>query len=333
MSDEDWAQVSSDMTGEQSGDPRPLPANMEDRISRLASRRARAACALCRWRKVRCDSENGRPCSNCVFENVDCVVPPKQGRRKVHTRKPYPGPPASSANAAPEYPTTPAGSALNQAETVTGEDHAHPTINFPFDSNNAGNSEEVSGLDGVPPTPGSTHGQLKGGKEFNWYAAATQSVPSPLSPEASIGLSASGLSLSEVDKSTHSKSLPSWLMPIPAHISAEDVDYLRRKGALLVPEQELRDELLKNYIQFVHPGLPLLDLGAFQASLQDPSRHGPISLLLFQAVMFAGAAWADIKMVRRLGYWTRVAIRRAFYTKAKVSHFSSILASDILMKH
>jgi hypothetical protein len=181
----------------------------------------------------------------------------------------------------------------------------------------------MSGLENGDQTAVSTHEVHKENKEFNWYAAATQSVPSPLSPEASTALSASGLSLSEVDKSTQSTSLPSWLTPLPTHISAVDVDYLRRKGALLVPEPKLRDELLKKYIQFVHPGLPLLDLEVFQASLQDPLRNGSISLLLFQAVMFAGAAWADIKMVRRLGYWTRVAIRRAFYIKAKVGHCSS----------
>lgn len=53
-------------------------------------RRARAACNLCRWRKVRCNAQNGQPCSNCTFEDVQCVMAPKQRRReatKISTKR------------------------------------------------------------------------------------------------------------------------------------------------------------------------------------------------------------------------------------------------------
>lgn len=46
-----------------------------------ASARARAACQLCRWKKVRCDARDGKRCSNCVFEELECVMLPKRPRK------------------------------------------------------------------------------------------------------------------------------------------------------------------------------------------------------------------------------------------------------------
>lgn len=48
-----------------------------------ASARARAACQLCRWKKVRCDARDGKRCSNCVFDEVECIVPPKRPRKYI----------------------------------------------------------------------------------------------------------------------------------------------------------------------------------------------------------------------------------------------------------
>ncbi|KAH9226491.1 hypothetical protein K456DRAFT_43025 [Colletotrichum gloeosporioides 23] len=45
----------------------------EQRASKL--RRAGRACLGCRARKVRCDAVERSPCSNCEWDNVECVVP------------------------------------------------------------------------------------------------------------------------------------------------------------------------------------------------------------------------------------------------------------------
>lgn len=46
-----------------------------------ARARAGAACVVCRRKKVRCDGRGGKPCSICAFENVECILSPKQPRR------------------------------------------------------------------------------------------------------------------------------------------------------------------------------------------------------------------------------------------------------------
>lgn len=65
--------------------------------------------------------------------------------------------------------------------------------------------------------------------------------------------------------------------------------------------------------------MPLLDLQEFLGALE---RHDgstkPISLLLFQAVMFAGTAFIDMEHLRHAGYATRKEARKAFFLKARV---------------
>lgn len=43
-------------------------------VKRKAPKRSGRACVACRARKVRCDVLDGAPCSNCRWDEVDCVV-------------------------------------------------------------------------------------------------------------------------------------------------------------------------------------------------------------------------------------------------------------------
>lgn len=64
-----------------------------------------------------------------------------------------------------------------------------------------------------------------------------------------------------------------------------------KKGALTLPEEPLRSELLRSHFDFVHPYMPLLNRKEFLGSAtSDDGSKGKISLLLFQAVMFTGSA-------------------------------------------
>lgn len=140
----------------------------------------------------------------------------------------------------------------------------------------------------------------------------TPSLSSGCSPQAA--LHATVLNAPPVDLV-----LPAFIQPIPDHLAPEDVDYLRKKGCFDVPEPELRDAILRSYAEYVHPCIPLLDLARFLSSILSPQPQGNrISLLLFQAVMFAGSAHVDIKPLRKLGYLRRKAARRALYLKTKV---------------
>jgi hypothetical protein len=78
--------------------------------------------------------------------------------------------------------------------------------------------------------------------------------------------------------------------------------------------------MLRAYVEFVHPYMPLLDLHDFLTMVdrRDGSK-GKVSLILFQAVMFAGSAFVDMEHLRTAGYATRKDARKDFFQRTRVS--------------
>lgn len=112
--------------------------------------------------------------------------------------------------------------------------------------------------------------------------------------------------------------LPDYIRGLPSRLQREDIEYLSMKGALTVPDVGLRNELLKAYIHYVHTYMPLLDLEEFlQTIVQNDGIHR-MSLLLFQAVMFAGTAFIDLKHLHAAGYHSRKAARKVFFQRARL---------------
>jgi hypothetical protein len=76
---------------------------------------------------------------------------------------------------------------------------------------------------------------------------------------------------------------------------------------------------MTSYCNWIHPQLPLLDLHSTLSALVDGNGNAPkISLLLFQAVMFAGAAHADEKTFRLNGYLSKSDAQDVFFQRVKV---------------
>ncbi|KAF2088914.1 hypothetical protein K490DRAFT_38524 [Saccharata proteae CBS 121410] len=113
--------------------------------------------------------------------------------------------------------------------------------------------------------------------------------------------------------------LPLNIKPLPARIGPDEIAYLDKKGALTIPAPDLRNELLRAYVEFVHPYMPLLDLHEFLLVLDRPDGSlGKLSLILYQAVMFAGSAFADMDHLRRAGYLNRKEARKDFFQKTRL---------------
>lgn len=299
-----------------------FPASQKpDRSS--VSKRAPAACTLCRHRKIRCDARNGQPCSICTFDNVQCVFVPKQQRRKgVKQREKR-----QNESVVQELRDPHIISSYSTNHSNDQPFHRHPPSSHQDEMIDSSNPELASmvpraGL--TEPTdlsPLTAAGFLN---EIDWRAAAVNCVPAPVSPSPS----ASALHERSVlipDRHFTALATPPYLKPIPPHLTREDVDYLRRRGALSVPNEALRDALIESYALYIHPCLPLIDLGHFCDTIRG-TVDDRISFTLFQAVLFAGAAWVDIRKLRQLGYLTRKAARKAFYLKARVSQKKSICA-------
>lgn len=117
--------------------------------------------------------------------------------------------------------------------------------------------------------------------------------------------------------------LPLFVKPLPPNINDDDVEYLWRKGSLSIPEMPLRRELLRSYVEHVHGQMPILELNDFlQIVDHDDGKMGQISLLLFQCVMFAGAAFVNLQHLQQAGFPTRLDARKAYFLKARVREIS-----------
>ncbi|KEF52520.1 uncharacterized protein A1O9_11362 [Exophiala aquamarina CBS 119918] len=103
----------------------------------------------------------------------------------------------------------------------------------------------------------------------------------------------------------------------------EDLECLTKKGALTVPAPDLRDACLRSFFQHVQPCFPILDLKSVQACVNESGPNsGKLSLLLFQAMMFVGSTWVDIRFLRKLGFLTRHAARKALHRKVRLLYDS-----------
>lgn len=96
-----------------------------------------------------------------------------------------------------------------------------------------------------------------------------------------------------------------FVKPLSSNVDPDHFRYLGRAGALAIPAQPLREELLRHFIEFVQPSMPLLDVHELVASVDGEKSRSPVSLLLFQAIMFSGATTIDTAFLEATGYATR----------------------------
>lgn len=114
--------------------------------------------------------------------------------------------------------------------------------------------------------------------------------------------------------------LPGYLNPLPGRMTSSDIDYLFSKSALSVPQQSVRNAILRSYVEYVHPSLPVIDLHDLLRIINDETgAMGKTSLLLLQAIMFAGAAFVDVEHLKAAGFVNRKVARKAFFQRARVS--------------
>lgn len=126
---------------------------------------------------------------------------------------------------------------------------------------------------------------------------------------------------SPVSETAANEGLPPFFKPFPKHCTPLDLEYLRCKGALSIPHVSLRLEIIRCYVEYLHPYMPVLDvedlLQTFDPTL-DPPRKRKYSLLLFQSIMFAAVGFVDEKLVEETENKSLKVVRKSFYQKARV---------------
>ncbi|KAJ5554475.1 hypothetical protein N7513_004434 [Penicillium frequentans] len=293
--------MNTTMTDSESGKRKASTAGLSAH-NRPVKRRASKACCCCRARKVRCDVvENGSPCTNCRLDQVECVVTESKRRKKSRVEVEHAA-----------HSESPEASEENLLHSIQGLSEMAPTS--PSQA-----SVDLDHGQHMPHLLYQTQAHRIGSDDQNRRRMA----PNPAVP-ATMPLANATLQIQQLldpsfgNHRTANAFLPDYIRGLPARFQKEDIDYLAAKGALTIPDVGLRNELLKAYIHYVHSYMPLLDLEEFlQTIVQNDGVHR-ISLLLFQAVMFAGMAFVDMKHLQAAGYQTRKAARKIFFQRARL---------------
>ncbi|KAF2856158.1 hypothetical protein T440DRAFT_438912 [Plenodomus tracheiphilus IPT5] len=279
---------------------------------RSVKRRASKACQCCRARKVRCNvTEHGAPCTNCRLDEVECVV--SESRRKKKWSKDDDQP----------IESTPSGS--NPNRKLASRDALDGVQSLHSGSSRGSQDAETRRDEHVPHSIYQTHGNRINSVASLSDMSRRLSITSQINGLPTLPFSPFGGSetrapfFGKIPQKAISAELPRFIKPLPAKIGPEEISYLEKKGALTVPKGTLRSEMLRAYIEFVHPYMPLLDLHDFLSIIDraDGSK-GKISLILFQAVMFAGSAFVDMQHLHTAGYATRKEARKDFFQKTRI---------------
>ncbi|KAF4443577.1 cutinase transcription factor 1 beta [Fusarium acutatum] len=150
---------------------------------------------------------------------------------------------------------------------------------------------------------------------------------SETSPSAAKCVDPSILSFSSTQSSVisgKSTKLPStselepFIVPMPSRMRTNDIQFLMSRGALTLPDPQLRNALLSSFFTHIHPFMPAIDMDEFLEAIRSDGRHFKISLLLFQAVMFAGAACIPMRYLQKLGFDSRKDAREELFTRVRL---------------
>ncbi|GAB7361017.1 hypothetical protein MBLNU230_g1060t1 [Neophaeotheca triangularis] len=268
------------------------------RPGKSVKRRASKACQCCRSRKVRCNViEHGPPCTNCRLDEVECIVSESKRKKKWTGNGSSTSPPKSDGQTYKSSNGTlfPAAAQPPYEPVKKTGDHVPHTLYQDLGKDMADAQRRASLFN--PNMLMNMRQMSQRGSVIPETAPILNNAMSPMST---------------------APVLPAFIRPLPTKFGADDMSYLERKGALTVPAQPLRDQLLGCYAEFVHPFMPLLNLHDIVAIIDSNGADNQISLLLFQAIMFAGIATVDVKYLKAVGYNGRRDARRDFFQKARL---------------
>ncbi|OAL33587.1 hypothetical protein AYO20_07094 [Fonsecaea nubica] len=267
-------------------------ASGSNAAERVVKKRASQACHHCRTRKVKCDLvKSGVPCHNCSSDGIECIILESRRSRKYRLQKrqstrPTALPPISQAQ--PKTASEPSATGLQLADGVN---------------------------DAAPALEASTPTQSNHVRSFVPIEFQT---PHILPRNNSLAAPTHASTASNASVVGAATDLPSFIRPCRPDIRQDDLDFLRRRGALSLPLGELHDQLIRAFVLYVHPFMPIVDLEDFLGALDGKDGSPKISLVVFQAILFSGAAFIELPLLQEAGYESRRIARADFYQKVKL---------------
>ncbi|KXH28395.1 fungal specific transcription factor domain-containing protein [Colletotrichum simmondsii] len=300
-------------------------------------KRAPKACLSCRARKVRCDvSQRGRPCMNCYLDSENCVVTGRASRfRRAQQRDGV----DNADGAYPQYDAE-AGEQLLVVDPITAtSDDSRPVPSNESDAqpqacnHSHGDDVTIPTVTDRPKSPvvNDSHAQNEQPKPSRHHARPSVASTSTYEafPSNSLPLNNQPFTTPYTagQQNTMGIDVTYSFYPFLAlgnlhGIPPQDVNYLELQGCLRVPTRAILDEFVQQYFLHVHPLLPMIHEGDFwDLYCVNPTSYVPgekLSLLVFQAMLFACCNFVSRQTIKTLGFPTVRACRAAFYRRAKL---------------
>ncbi|PON24374.1 cutinase transcription factor 1 beta [Trichoderma gamsii] len=119
-----------------------------------------------------------------------------------------------------------------------------------------------------------------------------------------------------------------------SRLDEDDIQYLRRKGALSLPPKRVMDEFVSNYFQLFHPFFPIIDKSSFLEGYYKNDRNAALqpygtSLLLLQAIIFTASATVPASTLRAAGFTSRKEARNQLHKRARYLYDFDFESDDI----
>ncbi|KAL6903299.1 fungal-specific transcription factor domain-containing protein [Trichoderma evansii] len=288
----------------------------------MPRRRASKACLHCRQRKVRCDvTLRGVPCLNCQLDHQTCAIQERKSKRPLSDSKISAYREGGSVieglstRVADENPSG-IDSIDQWAKRLSGVPPfgAKGSSTSPH-SDARSNESNCIDLEGFSPKTASAIANVHNGKtKSNRYSTFSNSSKAP----------GNGTGYNSYD------TLPFVATPELGHLSALDVRFMQLNGCFDLPPMPILNELVRMYFLHTHPIVPLLDEGDFWDSFSC-SNGEKISLLLFQAMVFAACAFIPEAVAEAAGFPYPRAAAEAFYKKTKILYDFEIESNPIAL--
>ncbi|KAG9258445.1 fungal-specific transcription factor domain-containing protein [Emericellopsis atlantica] len=272
--------------------------------------RSSIACLTCRMRKVRCDVMSGAPCSNCKLDVIKCVV-----RRDRRNRKHFASllPVRVSDIHLQDYDRDSEKSERPWHRILdTGPVVASPNTII---------ADPVSNPSACQPNGNSSRLLLNADGDFTAARTPPQAHDVANRPQRAI---CGRIDIEQQEKRSWER-LPHFIEPISdTTLSAGHIIFLETQDVFNLPNWSVQTALIEAYAEYAYPYMPLIQVHEFLGGVEDASIGGSkrYSLLLYFALLFAGAAFVDHSRLdmNSTGFCSRKAARRELSRRATLLH-------------
>ncbi|KAK5209389.1 hypothetical protein LTR41_004925 [Exophiala xenobiotica] len=271
----------------------------------MIRRRAPKACIPCRNKKVKCDVfTSGTPCGNCTRAKTECTV--------NHARK------RKGSARGDEVMNPPTGIHLFEVLDRDADPHGTAALQvgearFDGSLSAASQSSDLALTSHLPLLPVDSHRNVSSQTQKPLGATNSATVDITFHTPAA--------DLTPPPSVTFTRSeFPAFIKPLRPPLDAESLAFLEHKQAFSLPRAAVQREFMRSYIHYVHPFLPLLDLEDILLPLNDTPGSTQISVVLYQAVMFAAASFVSMEFLQKEGFSSQLDAHNCLFQRVKASH-------------